>query len=172
MIKDYKRIKMLSAALCFGIMLFLFCSFHPYYVSVTDIKYKEAEKTLQISCRTFTDNLETALKKIYGKPVDILHPKDKADTEKLLVDYINKHLKIKINGKLQTLTFIGYEKEEEAIWTYLEIKNVVVPKTITIENTLLYEYLSQQINMVHIEVKDKKQSSKVTNPEKDLEFKF
>jgi len=172
MIKGYKKIKMLSAVFCCGIILFLFSAFHPYYVSVTDIKYKETEKTLQISCRTFTDNIETALKKIYNKPVDILHPKDKQEVEKLLFDYINKHLKIKVNGKLQTLIFIGYEKEEEAIWTYLEIKNAALPNVITIENTLLYEYLPQQINMVHTEVKGKKQSSKVTNPEKELEFKF
>ncbi len=172
MIKGYKKIKILSVAIYCGVLLFLLSAFHPYYVSVTDIKYKETEKTLQISCRTFTDNIETALKKIYNKPIDVLHPKDKAETEKLLFDYINKHLKILVDGKLQPLIFIGYEKEEEAIWTYLEIKNIVTPKTINIENTLLYEYLPQQINMVHTEVNDKKQSSKVTNPEKELEFKF
>ena len=171
MIKNYNRIKILQATFCCA-LLFLLCAFHPYYVSVTDIKYKDTEKTLQIICRTFTYNMETALKKIYDKPIDLLHPKDKAETEKLLFDYISKHLKIKLNGKPQTFTFIGYEKEEEAIWSYLEIKNVALPKTVTIENTLLYEYLPQQMNMVHTEVKGNEQSSKVANPEKVLEFKF
>lgn len=150
----------------------LVSSFHPYYVSVTDVKYNEQEKTVQISCRTFTDNIEDALRKIYKKQVDVLHPKDKKEIENLLADYISKHVKIKINGKLHTVSFIGYEKEEEAIWTYVEIKNVELPKLVSIENILLYDYIPQQINMVHMEVKGKKQSSKVTNPEKELVFNF
>jgi hypothetical protein len=153
-------------------LLILLSSFHPYYVSVTDLKYNEQEKTVQISCRTFTDNIEDALKKLYKKQIDILHPKDKKEVENLLTDYINKHIKIKVNGKWQTIQFIGYEKEEEAIWSYIEIKNVELPKSVVIENTLLYDYLPQQINMVHIEVKGNKQSSKTTNPEKELVFNF
>lgn len=150
----------------------LFSSFHPYYVSVTEIKYNQQQKAIQISCRTFTDNIEDALRKLYKKQVDVLHPKDKKEAENLLIDYITKHLKIKINGKAQTLSFVGYEKEEEAIWTYIEIKNVELPKVVVIENTLLYDYLPQQINMVHVEVNDNKQSSKVTNPESELTFTF
>jgi hypothetical protein len=169
MIKNNYKLKI---TLCASIIFLLLSAFHPYYVSVTEIKYKEPEKTLQISCRTFTNDIETALRKIYNKPIDILHPKDKAVAEKTLAHYILDHLKISVDGKTQTLNFIGYEKEEEAIWSYFEIKNMKEPKTISIENTLLYEYLPQQINMVQIEVKGNKQSSKVTNPEKKLEFKF
>ena len=150
----------------------LLSSFHPYYVSVTEIKYNEQEKTLQISCRTFTDNIEDALRKLCKKPVDILHPKDKKEIESILADYLSKHVKIKVNGKLQTTDFIGYEKEEEAIWCYLEIKNLTEPKLLTIENTLLYDYLPQQINMVHVEMKGKNQSKKVTNPDKEIVFDF
>jgi len=150
----------------------LFSSFHPYYVSVTEIKYNTQEKTWQISCRVFTDNLESALEKIYKKQVDLLHPKDKKETESLVADYLSKHLKLKINGKIQAPAFIGYEKEEEAVWCYMEVKNAEAPRSLTIENTLLYDYLSQQMNMVHVEANSKNQSSKVTNPEKELVFDF
>ncbi|MGZ3902548.1 MAG: DUF6702 family protein [Bacteroidia bacterium] len=147
-------------------------AFHPYYISVTDIKYKDAEKTLQVSCKIFINDFETTLRKVYKAQVDVLHPKDKAVTEKMITHYISTHLKISVNKKLHDLNFIGYEKEEEAIWVYFEVKNVVLPKTISIEDDLLYEFLPAQINMVHTEVKDKKQSSKVANPEKKIEFAF
>src|ERR1700756_2197224 len=88
-----------------AVIWILASSFHPYYVSVTDIKYNEQEKTLQISCRTFTDNIEDALRKIYIKPIDILHPKDRKEVDDLLNDYINKHVKIKVNGKWQIFNF-------------------------------------------------------------------
>jgi len=147
-------------------------AFHPYYISVTEIKYKDAEKSLQVSCKIFTNDLETTLRKIHGTQVDLLHPKDKAFTEKLVAHYINTHLKISVNKKQHELDFIGYEKEEEAVWVYFEVKNITLPKTISIEDNLLYEYLPAQINMVHTEVKGKKQSSKVANPEKKIEFTF
>jgi hypothetical protein len=169
MIKSFHKIKITACAVLF---LLLASAFHPYYVSVTEIKYKEEEKTIQVSCRTFTDNIENALRKIYKKPIDLLHPEDKVVMEKILAHYILNHVKITINGKPQILNFVGYEKEEEAIWTYLEIKNAELPKTISIDNSLLYEYLPAQINMVHTEVKGNKQSSKVTNPDKKLDFKF
>jgi uncharacterized protein DUF6702 len=173
--KYYKQLKIVPTAkniFCCLLAWMLLSSFHPYYVSVTEIKYNEQEKTLQISCRTFTDNIEDALRKLYKKQVDVLHPKDKKEIESILADYLSKHVKIKVNGKLQTADFIGYEKEEEAIWCYLEIKNLTETKLLVIENTLLYDYLPQQINMVHVEMKGKNQSQKVTNPEKEMVFDF
>ncbi|HXB39950.1 MAG TPA: DUF6702 family protein [Bacteroidia bacterium] len=168
MIKKFRVIKIFGGAFLTWMLL---SSFHPYYVSVTDIKYK-ADKTLQVSCKMFTDNIENTLKKIYKKPVDLLHPKEKVTEEKLLAHYITNHLKIKVNGKLQILNFIGYEKEEDAVWSYFEVKDVALPKTLQVEITLLYEYFSEQINMVHTEVSEKKQSYKVTNPEKEMSFSF
>lgn len=163
-------IKFFKIVLCVVTPVLL--AFHPYYISVTEIKYKDTEKTLQVSCKIFTNDLETTLRKINKTQVDLLHPKDKAVTDKLVANYINTHLKITVNKKACQLNFIGYEKEEEAIWAYFEAKNVALPKTISIEDNLLYEYLPAQINMVHTEVKSNKQSSKVANPEKKMEFSF
>ncbi|MCD6066885.1 MAG: hypothetical protein K0S33_1711 [Bacteroidetes bacterium] len=152
----------------------MLCSgFHPYFVSTTEINYNNPGKTIEITCRMFTDNLEEALKKIYKKEVDLLHPKDKKETEKLLADYINKHLKITSNGQKLPLEIIGFEKEEDAIWAYLEIKKDISPKTVSIENSLLYDFLPNQINMVHVMVNGtSRQSSKVSNPDKKIDFSF
>lgn len=152
----------------------LLCSFmHPYFVSTTEINFNSTGKTVEITCRMFTDNIEDAIEKKYKKEIDILHPKDKKEVEKLLHEYINEHLKIKINGQIYSAEMIGYEKEEDAIWTYLEIKKDIIPKTIVVENTLLYEHLPKQVNMVHVTVNGaNRQSSKVTNPDKELNFTY
>jgi hypothetical protein len=148
-------------------------SFHPYFVSTTEINFNPSTKTVEITCRMFTDNLEDVLEKNYKKKVDILHPTDKKEVEKLLLDYINKHVVIKVNGQAYTMELIGYEKEEEAIWTYLEIKKDIAPKNVVIENTLLYESLPSQVNMVHVTHNDNgRQSSKVSNPDKQISFTF
>lgn len=70
------------------------------------------------------------------------------------------------------LQFVGYEREEESIWAYLEIKKVNTPKTLSINTKLLYDYLPSQVNIVHAEVNGNKKSSKVTNPDSKVEFSF
>lgn len=145
---------------------------HPFYLSVTEIKYNAAHKTTEVACKMFTNDLEDAIKRSSGKKVDLINSTDKTETGRQLSEYITKRLQINFNGKIRTLTYIGYEKEEDAIWTYFEIKNCEEPKIALIENKLLYDYLKEQINIVHLNIGNFKESSKVTNPEAKLEFKI
>lgn len=127
---------------------------------------------MQISVKLFTNDAEEALKKIYLKPIDLINGKDKEGIQKILEDYIQKHLMIKPDGKILTFKIIGYEKEEEATWIYLEAKNCPEFNKIEIENTLLYDYLKSQINIVNFDENGIIKSSKVTNPEKNITFLF
>lgn len=151
--------------------LFLFIGKpHPFYLSVTDIKYNDKNKSLEIACKMFTNDLEGALKKTTGKKVDLLNPKDKTEVENILFDYINKRLSINLNGKTQIIKYIGYEKEEDVIWTYMEIEKCEKPKLVYIYTSLLYDFIKDQINLASLEVAGNKQSSKVSNPDKEIKF--
>jgi hypothetical protein len=143
---------------------------HPFFLSVTDIKYNDKNKSLEIACKMFTNDLEDALKRTTKKSIDLIHPKDKKETEKIIFDYINKRLSINLNGKFRTLKCIGFEKEEDVIWTYMEIEKCEKPKQLVIQNSLLYDFLKEQINLVSFESEGKKQSSKVSNPDKEIKF--
>jgi hypothetical protein len=168
----YKGLRRLLLTV-FSIGLFSSFTFkHPFYLSVTDLKYNEAEKSLQGSVKLFTNDLEDALKRIYKVQIDLINGKDKASNTKILEDYIKKNLSVKTNSQAVKLTVIGYEQESEAVWIYLESGETSVPKKVEIENALLYDYLKSQINIVHCEVKGQSKSSKVTNPEKKIVFEF
>jgi hypothetical protein len=143
---------------------------HPFYLSVTDMKYNGKNKTIEVACKLFTNDLETALKKLNNQSVDLIHPKDKKETEKILFGYISKRLSITLNGKNRNLKFIGYEKEDDVIWAFMEIEKCELPKQIVISNSLLYDFLKEQSNIVHFEVNGNKQSSRVVNPEKEIKF--
>ena len=161
---------------CFCSLLFLCSSFnslkHPFYVSVIDLKYNTEQKTVQISVRLFTNDLEDALTKLNTKTIDLINPKSAADSDSLLLNYIKQRLSITLNAKPQGLKYIGYEREEESIWAYLEIKQTNAPKTLVIDTKLLYDFLPQQINIVHTEINGVKKSGKVTNPDSKTEFVF
>src|SRR6476469_6736990 len=87
----------------------LFAVAHPYYVSVVQIDHNAKEKSLEISVRVFAEDMETALKTSSGMNIDIVHPKDKPATEKVLYNYFLKHLRLTVNGKPVAIKYVGYE---------------------------------------------------------------
>lgn len=154
------------------IIIFSVAFKHPFYLGVVDLKYNAKEKSLQGSVKLFTSDFEAALKKIYKKPIDLINLKDKDATTKILANYLTDHLKFKINNKSVNFKLIGFENEAEAVWMYIECDKSELPKKVEIENSLLYDYLKEQMNIVHIEVNDSKKSLKVSYPEKTLKFDF
>jgi hypothetical protein len=168
------RASKLAKVFLFACIFFSFTLKHPFYLSVTEIKFDSKTKTLQASVKLFINDCEEALKKIYKKPVDLINynKSDKAEIDSLLKNYIREHLSVKIEGKSQNLDLIGFEREEEAVWIYLESKNCPVPKKVEIENSLLYDFIKTQTNIVKFEINGQSQSSKATNPEKKIDFRF
>ena len=138
---------------------------HPFYVSVVDINHNVKEKTAEISIRIFTEDLEATLRKFGNTRIDLLHPTDKAAVEKLLNDYIQHKIQLKIEGKPVTLHYLGYEQQQESIWTYLEVKEVPTMHKVAVNCSLLYDYQDKQSNIFHIKTDGKEQSFKLDNPE-------
>lgn len=155
------------------IAIFLLTSFkHPFYLSVTDLKYNVKEKALQGSVKIFVNDLEGALKKIHNKSVDLINVKDSAATNTLLNTYLKNNLSLKVNGQPKAFDMIGFERESEAVWIYLEFKNCPLPKQVLVINSILFDFLPDQSNIVHLEVIGSRKSLKANNPEKDLLFEF
>lgn len=146
--------------------------FHPFYLSVSELKYDSQKKLLQISVKQFTNDLEEVLAKQRKETVDLINGKDTTRLNEMVKSYIRKNFSLKINGKIQQYRYLGFEREEDATWAFFEINNCEHPKQIEVENSLLYELIKSQINIVHVDVYGVKKSLKVENPEKRLIFNF
>lgn len=148
-----------------------FFLFHPFFVSMTEVNYVPKEKTMEISVRIFTDDLENTIKNLHkGYPLDILHPKDSVLANKWVDQYIKSRLQVRVNNVVRPMQFIGYEQQEESIWIYFEIKNVPEPKQVHVFNTLLYDYKKEQINMIRFKNGNKEKSSKLQFPDNTMDF--
>lgn len=137
---------------------------HAIYVSVTSIEHNAKEKTLEVSCKLFTDDFEKVLRNIYKSSVDLINPKDRSAMDKLINNYVQNHLQIDTDGKPVTLKYLGYEQEEEGITSYYEAVNINQVKNISIKNNLLYEYQTEQIGLMHITVTGIRKSTKLNYP--------
>lgn len=142
--------------------LFLVASLHPLHVSVTEIEFDEKDKALEIMMRVFIDDLETTMKDRLKQPeLDILSPKG-ITVDQMMTDYLDSHFKITLDGKPQKINYLGHEREGEAFIFYIEVSNVKKWKTIQILNDIITETFEDQSNLVHVTVKGKVKSLRLT----------
>lgn len=159
----------LGAAIC---LFFTGATNHPIYVSVAEIDYNAKEKSLEVSCKLFTDDFERALRLDYKTHVDLINPTDRAAMDKLVMDYVLKHFTIYVDGKPVALKYLGYERIEEGIFSYYEADSIPAPKTVGIFNTLLYTYHEQQMGLFHVTVNGTRKSTKLNNPDSRATVSF
>ena len=145
---------------------------HPFYISVTEINQNAKARSLEISCKFFAEDLEQILEKTYKTQLDITGTKDKAAFDKDIPDYVNRRLSITVDGKPVSLHYVGYEKDKESAYAYFEITNVASVKSITAVNSLLHDFIEQQINIMHVTVGGKRQSTKLDYPDTKASFQF
>jgi hypothetical protein len=145
---------------------------HPYYISVVEINHNAADKTLEIICKIFTNDFETTLEKNYKSKVDLSNPKDKASTDKWINEYIKRHLSIKADNKEVNFTYVGFEKEDEAIYSYFQVSNITTVRKIDVTDSILHDFSDRQISIIHCMVGGKRQSTKLDFPKTDASFTY
>jgi hypothetical protein len=145
---------------------------HPLYITVTEISHNAKDKILEVSCKMFTNDLETVLEKAAGAKVDLAAPKDKAASDKLIAAYVGRHLRLKVDGKAVQLHFIGSENEEDGTWSYFQVNDLPAVKRIDAANDLLYDGFSQEINIMHVTVGGQRQSTRLDCPAANASFQF
>jgi hypothetical protein len=147
-----------------------FNAFHPFYVSVSEIKINSKTKSVEVSCKMFTDDLQEAIYRLYKTPIDLSNKEE--DNNLLLSKYLKEKFAVKIGGRTIELQLIGYENIEEATWCYLEGSFQENSKNIMVENSLLYDFLKEQTNMIHCYFDKERKSYKLDNPKNKVLFDF
>ncbi|CAH0997052.1 hypothetical protein EMA8858_03189 [Emticicia aquatica] len=122
---------------------------HAFHTSLTEIQFNAKEKSLEISIRMFTDDLETALTKANnGQKIMIGGKNDNSDA--ILNKYIQQHFAIITPQKQKkTLTVLGKELEGDATWVYVEMPNNQDFKGHILYNNLMQELFDDQTNLVN-----------------------
>lgn len=145
---------------------------HPFHVSVVEINHNAADKTLEISCKIFTDDFEKVLAKNYNTKVDLINPPDKKAMDSVVKKYIFSHLSVTADGKPGQLVYVGFERDAEAIFSYVQIDNVASVKKIDVTNKLMHDMFDDQVNIVHVIVNGNRKSTKLDYPGVNASINF
>ena len=128
---------------------------HPIHVSVCDVEYDEGAQRLEMTMRTFTDDLEMQIRKETGKSsMDILNPPAPFTSDQLFREYFERHLKFSVDGKEVAFKFIGHEVEAGSVYSYLMITGLTDVTEISVFNDVLLDTFDDQVNLIHVKVRD------------------
>lgn len=134
---------------------------HPFYVSLCNIEHNPKTKQVEVSVKVYVDDLEKVMENETKKKLQIATPKESGETNSLVFSYLQKKIRLKVNGKMQELKFLGKEvdnKDQTAIWIYLYADKISKVKDMEIRNEVFLDVLPGQSNVTHLKIGSSKQS--------------
>lgn len=145
-----KKIFFLLCGLLLGVgVLTSARSKHAYHVSVTRMRYETSQKTLEISVRVFTDDLEKGLSLANGNRAFVLHNDDQNNP--YVEKYLRQHFALAgPDRQIRPFQYVGKEQEADATWLYLEVPFSGSPAGWVLRHDLLMEVFDDQVNMVNV----------------------
>ena len=92
--------------------------------------------------------------------------------DRLVSDYVKTHLTIRADGKPVNFSYLGFEKEDEVINSYLQVDNITTVNKIELVDQLMHDLFTDQTNLIHVIVGGKRKSVKLDYPETKTEISF
>jgi hypothetical protein len=81
-------------------------------------------------------------------------------------------LQITIDGKPVQMSFLGYEKEDVVVYSFLQVDNISSVKKVAIVNSLMHDMFDDQVNIIHVIVKGERKSTKLDYPATAAKIEF
>jgi len=129
-------------------------SAHRYHTSLAEADYNRQEQSLQVSLRTFADDLETILSRRAGKRISLDRKKE---AEPLLLAYLQDVFQLKGSaGESLKLSWIGMEAKVDSVWLYFETKLPDGTKGLQLSNRFLQDLFEDQLNVINIKEGNRK----------------
>ena len=144
---------------------------HPFYLAVTEINYNNRDQVFEVTAKMFTDDFEKVLGEAYNTKVDLVNP-NRYEINKLIKNYMEKHLMMIADDKAIALNYMGFQQEEESVYCFLEVTGIEKISKLSIKNSILHDLNEHQINIMHVIIDGKRQSKKLNYPDKVANFKF
>lgn len=133
-----------------ALVLFVAAGFtHKFYVSNTLIELNPRSQMMEVTCKLFTDDFERVLYVNGVKNASLSNNNDPA-AKSMVEDYINQHFHIKIDGAPVNMSFVGFESEADLTYCYFEFLPRQNFSNLLVENTLFFEAIPEQKNLVDI----------------------
>ena len=133
-------------------------SFHNFYVSTTSIRFVPDEKSLQITTQVFLDDFESVLQQNGHEKTKLIPEVSQEEIDILVEDYLRKNITFKAQEKTIDFEFLGKVYKNDVLIAYMELKMDSIQSSLSIKNTIFFDYLPDQKNIIHFKFASKRKS--------------
>ena len=133
-------------------------SFHNFYVSTTSIRFVPDEKSLQITTQVFLDDFESVLQQNGHEKTKLIPEVSQEEIDILVEDYLRKNITFKAQEKTIDFEFLGKVYKSDVLIAYMELKMDSIQSSLSIKNTIFFDYLPDQKNIIHFKFASKRKS--------------
>jgi len=133
-------------------------SFHNFYVSTTSIRFVPDEKSLQITTQVFLDDFESVLQQNGYEKTKLIPEVSQQEIDILVEDYLRKNITFKAQEKTIDFEFLGKVYKNDVLIAYMELKMDSIQSSLSIKNTIFFDYLPDQKNIIHFKFASKRKS--------------
>jgi hypothetical protein len=127
---------------------------HKFHTSFAEADYDAETKSLQITLRTFPDDLERAIRRRGGGRVS---PDDKKAFGAQVFAYLQETFQLKTpKGEAAKLTWVGMEAGADSAWLYFEAALPEGVEGARLSQQFLCDLYDDQINLVNVKSAGKK----------------
>ena len=138
--------------------LFGLAPLHNFYVSTTSVRYVPNENSFQITTQVFLDDFESALRLYSNENISLTPDGSQVKIDSLIEDYFRKNIIFNANGEKMNFDFLGKVYKIDVLVAYMELKMDTIVSPLSIKNTILFDYLSDQKNIIHLKLASKRKS--------------
>ena len=136
---------------------------HKFYLSVTQMEFDADKNRITAISRVFVDDLEETLRQRYDVHLALGTDREDAMASFYISRYVEQKLIVEMNNQPLKFTFAGFTYQNDQIVLLSEFS--VIPSDeyeIKVTNALIADAYSEQQNLVHFRMNQKKQSEVLT----------
>jgi hypothetical protein len=125
---------------------------HKFYASFVTMNFNQQEQLVEITMRTFPDDLAAALRKQQNKTVQLDKSKEVAA---MIMAYLRKTFELKKAGRVLPLRWVGMDLGVDSAFLYFEVKMPGGLSGAQLRDHFLFEMFDEQTNVVSIKYNGK-----------------
>lgn len=123
---------------------------HKFYVTNNIVEYNSRTQIYEMTCKIFTDDLETAIQGQSPQPIRIGTTDEYIKTDMLIHDYLNKHFKIRINDSPVQFKYVGKKVSPDLTEVFMEFTYADAANSISVEHNGWFEFFPDHKNIIDI----------------------
>ena len=125
---------------------------HPVHISNTNVELARDSRSLEITVRMFSDDLEEAIV-MRGAPPARFGTAPAPLLDSLLSVYLRDRLRIGTDdGMPHVPRLLGHERDGDAIRVYLELAVTAPPRRVRLQQRVFLDRFDDQTNLVHVRI--------------------